>query len=153
MKKILTIYLLFLLASCASKKNTITEIEKIIYKTDTIVDKMIVTITEPVEHEVQIPCDSTYFEQKFKAGNSQFKVTRDKGQIKIVYVKDKTEKTDRDHVKKSNQLIKESVKKDTTIVRLSWWEKIMMHFWMIAFILIFILWIFGITPKTIIGIK
>lgn len=153
MKKTAFFIGLLFLVSCGTKKQITSQQEKIVYITDTIIDKMIVTITEPVEHEVQIPCDSTYFEQKFKAGNSQFKVTRDKGQIKIVYVKEKTEKTDRDHVKKSNQLIKESVKKDTTIVRLSWWEKIMMHFWMIAFILIFILWIFGITPKTIIGIK
>ena len=159
MKKLITIFLIiFLTFSCTTRKVE-KENEKIVYvdkiKRDSIFINKEVLKTDTLYNEILVDCDSTSFSQNFGDSKSNIKIVKEKGKVLIKYVKtpsetvyekiyvEKEEKKDSVVLDKSTKVIKEN---KTTFL-----ENVMNNIYKIGFFVTFILWIFGITPKFIIG--
>jgi len=93
---LLTIFLTSATWSCITKKEVTktTEkkdsinIENSYKQIDTVYKEKLVHLFEPLYTEVEIPCDSTKFNQSFKSGKSSYKITKEKGHVKIVFKRD-----------------------------------------------------------------
>lgn len=150
MKNISLILTCLILASCVSKKEITksetekTEINKV--RIDTIIKDKIIHETEFFTNEILIPCDSAKLKQSFKIGKNAYKIIKEKGEVKIVFKRDSSRSicesqykvliTQNDSLKtKLSTFNKEVIKKP-----------FLSDFWKIAFFIILILWILGITP-------
>ena len=159
MKKLITIFLIiFLTFSCTIRKVE-KENEKIVYvdkiKRDSIFINKEIIKTDTIFNEILVDCDSTSFSQSFGDSKSNIRIVKENGKVLIKYVKtpsetvyekiyvEKEEKKDSVVLDKSTKVIKEN---KTTFL-----ENVMNNIYKIGFFVTFILWIFGITPKFIIG--
>ena len=159
MKKLITIFLIiFLTFSCTTRKVE-KENEKIVYvdkiKRDSIFINKEIIKTDTIFNEILVDCDSTSFSQSFGDSKSNIRIVKENGKVLIKYVKspsetkyekiyiEKEEKKDSVVLDKSTKVIKEN---KTTFL-----ENVMNNIYKIGFFVTFILWIFGITPKFIIG--
>ena len=159
MKKLITIFLIiFLTFSCTTRKVE-KENEKIVYvdkiKRDSIFINKEVLKTDTLYNEIMVDCDSTKLSQSFGDSKSNIRIVKENGKVLIKYVKtpsetvyekiyvEKEEKKDSVVLDKSTKVIKEN---KTTFL-----ENVMNNIYKIGFFVTFILWIFGITPKFIIG--
>ena len=159
MKKLITIFLIiFLTFSCTTRKVE-KENEKIVYvdkiKRDSIFINKEIIKTDTIFNEILVDCDSTSFSQSFGDSKSNIKIIKEKGKVLIKYVKspsetiykniyvEKEEKRDSVVSEKNIKVIKEN---KTTFL-----ENILNNIYKVGFFIIFVLWIFGITPKFIIN--
>ena len=159
MKKLITIFLIiFLTFSCTIRKVE-KENEKIVYvdkiKRDSIFINKEIIKTDTIFNEILVDCDSTSFSQSFGDSKSNIRIVKENGKVLIKYVKtpsetvyekiyvEKEEKKDSVVLDKSTKVIKEN---KTTFL-----ENVINNIYKIGFFVTFILWIFGITPKFIIG--
>lgn len=156
---IILIFFIFLLGSCAPKR-IIEEKEKIVYvdkiKRDSIFIEKIINKTDTIENEIIIDCDSTALAQKFSDGKSTIKIVKEAGKVVIKYVKVPSESVsekiyiEKEESKDSIVSDKESkVVEETKDVKLTFWQKVQLHFFKIGFFIILVLWILGITPLRI----
>ena len=143
-----------ILASCNTSKKVIQEKQikdSIVYvdrvRIDTI--REVKTINQGFDTEINFKCDTTALNQSYKSGGVQYKVIKEKGQIKFIIKKDSSLCVDRyQSILKSKdslrKVINESIK-TKKIVRTPFFA----DFWRIAFFILLFLWIFGITPRFI----
>lgn len=160
MKKLIFIFLIstLIIFSCTTRRVEV-EKEKIVYvdkiKRDSIFINKEVLKTDTLYNEIMVDCDSTKLSQSFGDSKSNIKIVKENGKVLIKYVKvpsetvyekiyvEKEEKKDSVVLDKSTKVIKEN---KTTFL-----ENVMNNIYKIGFFVTFILWIFGITPKFIIG--
>lgn len=157
---IFSFLLIFLMGSCAPKR-IIEEKEKIVYvdkvKTDSVFIEKVIEKTDTINNEIIIDCDSTKFSQKFGDGKSNIKIVKEDGKVVIKYVKLPSEtKTEYVYVEKkeSNDSIvseKDNKQVDNT-THTTFWDKLGLKFYQTAFFIIFVLWLIGITPLKIFNI-
>ena len=155
---------LFLFFSCNTQKSVKEKIVKkdsIIYVTKLKVDTVKITetktISEPVNNDVVIPCDSLNYYQELASGKTRIIIKKEKGSVRIVYKKDSTENSNKKTIQSSfqkNDSIKatksETTKKNETVIEKTFWQKITSDIWKLLFFSILILWLIGITPGFII---
>lgn len=157
--KITTIFLiLFLTFSCTTRKVE-KENEKIVYvdriKRDSIFIDREITKTDTLYNEILVDCDSTSFSQNFGDSKSNIKIVKEKGKVLVKYIKTPSKTIyEKVYVEKENK--KDSVvsEKSTKVIKenkTTFLENVMNNIYKIGFFVTFILWIFGITPKFIIG--
>lgn len=151
---------LFLFFSCNTQKRVKEKIVKkdsIIYVTKLKVDAVKITetktISEPVNNDVVIPCDSLKYYQELASGKTRIIIKKEKGSVRIVYKKDSTENSNKETIQSSFQKndsiqnTKSEVSSTSeTIVQKTFWQKITSDVWRLLFFSILILWIIGITP-------
>lgn len=151
---------LFLFFSCNTQKRVKEKIVKkdsIIYVTKLKVDTVKITetktISEPVNNDVVIPCDSLKYYQELASGKTRIIIKKEKGSVRIVYKKDSTENSNKETIQSSFQKndsiqnTKSEVSSTSeTIVQKTFWQKITSDVWRLLFFSILILWIIGITP-------
>ena len=151
---------LFLFFSCNTQKRVKEKIVKkdsIIYVTKLKVDTVKITetktISEPVNNDVVIPCDSLKYYQELASGKTRIIIKKEKGSVRIVYKKDSTENSNKETIQSSFQKndsiqnTKSEVSSTSeTIVQKTFWQKITSDIWKLLFFSILILWIIGITP-------
>ncbi len=152
--------ILLLLFSCNTQKKVTEKIVKkdsIIYVTKLKVDTVKITetktISEPVNNDVVIPCDSLKYYQELASGKTRIIIKKEKGSVRIVYKKDSTENSNKKTIQSSfqkNDSIQNTKSKvsstSETIVQKTFWQKITSDVWRLLFFSILILWIIGITP-------
>lgn len=128
------ILLFGILISCGSRKSISTEkqrdsiqiVEKIKIDTFKIIEK--VTVTEPVYNEVNIPCDSTYFESKYQSGAVKYKIIKEKGNVRVVFEKDSLRNFEKElyhrALSEKDSLLKvvDKQKSEKKVVRESFWS-------------------------------
>ena len=159
MKKLIVLVLITIFAfSCTTRRVDKVE-EKIVYvdkvKKDSILINKEIIKTDTIFNEILVDCDSTSFSQKFGDSSSNIKIVKEKGKVLIKYVKSPSEtKYEKIYIEKENK--KDSVfsEKNIKIVKESkttFLENIMNNIYKIGFFVILVLWVFGITPKFIIG--
>ena len=155
---------LFLFFSCNTQKRVKEKIVKkdsIIYVTKLKVDTVKITetktISEPVNNDVVIPCDSLKYYQELASGKTRIIIKKEKGSVRIVYKKDSTENSNKETIQSSFQKndsiqnTKSEVSSTSeTIVQKTFWQKITSDVWRLLFFSILILWLIGITPGFII---
>lgn len=155
---------LFLFFSCNTQKRVKEKIVKkdsIIYVTKLKVDAVKITetktISEPVNNDVVIPCDSLKYYQELASGKTRIIIKKEKGSVRIVYKKDSTENSNKETIQSSFQKndsiqnTKSEVSSTSeTIVQKTFWQKITSDVWRLLFFSILILWLIGITPGLII---
>ena len=155
MKKLIIIFLIiFLTFSCTTRKVE-KENEKIVYvdkiKRDSIFINKEIIKTDTIFNEILVDCDSTYFSQKFGDKNSNIKIVKEKGKVLIKYVKSPTEtKYEKIYVEKEikkDSISTEKKVENTTKTKSNFFANI----YKIAFFVLLVLWILGITPKFIIS--
>ena len=159
MKKLIVLVLITIFAfSCTTRKVDKVE-EKIVYvdkvKKDSIFINKEIIKTDTIFNEILVDCDSTSFSQKFGDSSSNIKIVKEKGKVLIKYVKspsetiyknvyvEKEEKKDSVISEKNTKIIKEN--------RISFLDSVLKNIYKIGFFITLILWVFGITPKFIIG--
>ena len=156
--------ILLLLFSCNTQKKVTEKIVKkdsIIYVTKLKVDTVKITetktISEPVNNDVVIPCDSLKYYQELASGKTRIIIKKEKGSVRIVYKKDSTENSNKETIQSSFQKndsiqnTKSEVSSTSeTIVQKTFWQKITSDVWRLLFFSILILWLIGITPGFII---
>ena len=152
--------ILLLLFSCNTQKKVTEKIVKkdsIIYVTKLKVDTVKITetktISEPVNNDIVIPCDSLKYYQELASGKTRIIIKKEKGSVRIVYKKDSTENSNKETIQSSFQKndsiqnTKSEVSSTSeTIVQKTFWQKITSDVWRLLFFSILILWIIGITP-------
>ena len=152
--------ILLLLFSCNTQKKVTEKIVKkdsIIYvtklKVDTVKNTETTTISEPVNNDIVIPCDSLNYYQELASGKTRIIIKKEKGLVRIVYKKDSTENSNKKTIQSSfqkNDSIQNTKSKvsstSETIVQKTFWQKITSDVWRLLFFSILILWIIGITP-------
>ena len=159
MKKLIVLVLITIFAFSCTTRKVEKENEKIVYvdkiKRDSIFINKEIIKTDTIFNEILVDCDSTSFSQSFGDSKSNIKIVKENGKVLIKYVKtpsetvyekiyvEKEEKKDSVVLDKSTKVIKEN---KTTFL-----ENVMNNIYKIGFFVTFILWIFGITPKFIIG--
>ena len=155
MKKLITIFLIiFLTFSCTTRKVE-KENEKIVYvdkiKRDSIFINKEIIKTDTIFNEILVDCDSTSFSQSFGDSKSNIRIVKENGKVLIKYVKTPSEtKYEKIYVEK--EIKKDSVStekkvENTTKTKSNFFANI----YKIAFFVLLVLWILGITPKFIIS--
>lgn len=155
MKKLIVLVLITIFAfSCTTRKVDKVE-EKIVYvdkvKKDSIFINKEIIKTDTIFNEILVDCDSTSFSQKFGDSSSNIKIVKENGKVLIKYVKSPTEtKYEKIYVEK--EIKKDSVStekkvENTTKTKSNFFANI----YKIAFFVLLVLWILGITPKFIIS--
>lgn len=164
MKKLISLCLILILVSCNLRKK-VTEVhekkDSLVYvtklKTDTI--RIIETkiVSEPVNNDIVIPCDSLKYYQELASGKTRIIIKKEKGSVRIIYKKDPSESSNKEVYKNSvqkNDSIKvtksETSTKNETVIEKTFWQKITSDIWRLLFFSILILWLIGITPGFII---
>lgn len=149
--------------SCVSKKEVTKNtdkkdsinIETNKVRIDTIYKERIVQMFEPIYNEVEIPCDSTKFNQSFKSGKTSYKIIKERGQVKIVFKKDSSNLICENQYKvlyRENAALKSKISSlDKTFSKEVVKKPFFANLWQILFFIIFVLWILGITPKFLIS--
>lgn len=167
MKKINIILITILLTSvtwsCVSKKSVFENthqkdsinIETNKVRIDTIYKEKIIHNTEFFTNEVLIPCDSAKFNQSFELGKAKYKVTKEKGSVRIVFKRDSGQfkqaneykyiYRQNDSLKRLISIYNKAEKKE--VVK----EPFFNGLWKILFFIVLFLWFFGITPKFLIS--
>jgi hypothetical protein len=147
---IITILLVSGIWSCNSTKKvaTTTQIkDSIVFvnKIDTI--REFKTIFKGFDTQLNFKCDSTALNQVYKSGDVQYKIIKEKGEIRFLIKKDTIflKDTYKSKSKDSLQRVVNKSIENKTIVR----KPFFADFWKIAFFILLILWIFGITPMFI----
>lgn len=155
MKKLIVLVLITIFAfSCTTRKVDKVE-EKIVYvdkvKKDSIFINKEIIKTDTIFNEILVDCDSTSFSQKFGDSNSNIKIVKEKGKVLIKYVKSPTEtKYEKIYVEKEikkDSISTEKKVENTTKTKSNFFTNI----YKIAFFVLLVLWILGITPKFIIS--
>jgi hypothetical protein len=162
MKKLILLLAVFLTSCTTSKKFTekTTTKDSIVYvdklRIDTVKITENKTVTEPVYVEVEIPCDSLVYYQKIENGKSQFKISKENGKVKIMYKQDslvdKYKSLYEKSIVKMDSIAKVkmvSETKEKKIVHQTFWQALIAKIWQILFIIVLVLWCFGITPRLI----
>ena len=159
MKKLIVLVLITIFAfSCTTRRVDKVE-EKIVYvdkvKKDSILINKEIIKTDTIFNEILVDCDSTSFSQKFGDSSSNIKIVKEKGKVLIKYVKSPSEtKYEKIYIEKENKEDSVFSEKNIKIVKESkttFLENIMNNIYKIGFFVILVLWVFGITPKFIIG--
>lgn len=131
-----------------------------------ISEKEVSIIEKPVYIEVEAECDSSDMNQVIESGGTKFEIEKRNGKILIRYKKDSTELSkykeyNRELIKERDSLVmvkskidtivveKEVLKSEKETVKTSWKDGLLKNLWFILFIITFVLWFFGITPKFI----
>ena len=159
MKKLIVLVLITIFAfSCTTRKVDKAE-EKIVYvdkvKKDSIFINKEIIKTDTIFNEILVDCDSTSFSQKFGDSSSNIKIVKEKGKVLIKYVKSPTEtKYEKIYVEK--EIKKDSVfsEKNIKVIKenkTTFLDNVLNNIYKIAFFVLLVLWILGITPKFIIG--
>lgn len=155
MKKLIALVLITIFAfSCTTRKVDKVE-EKIVYvdkvKKDSIFINKEIIKTDTIFNEILVDCDSTSFSQKFGDSSSNIKIVKEKGKVLIKYVKSPSEtKYEKIYIEKENKEDSISTEKkveNTTKTKSNFFANI----YKIAFFVLLVLWILGITPKFIIS--
>ena len=155
MKKLIVLVLITIFAfSCTTRKVDKVE-EKIVYvdkvKKDSIFINKEIIKTDTIFNEILVDCDSTSFSQKFGDSSSNIKIVKEKGKVLIKYVKSPTEtKYEKIYVEKEikkDSISTEKKVESTTKTKSNFFANI----YKIAFFVLLVLWILGITPKFIIS--
>ena len=155
MKKLIVLVLITIFAfSCTTRKVEKVE-EKIVYvdkvKKDSIFINKEIIKTDTIFNEILVDCDSTSFSQNFGDSNSNIKIVKEKGKVLIKYVKSPTEtKYEKIYVEKEikkDSISTEKKVENTTKTKRNFFANI----YKIAFFVLLVLWILGITPKFIIS--
>ena len=155
MKKLITIFLIiFLTFSCTTRKVE-KENEKIVYvdkiKRDSIFINKEIIKTDTIFNEILVDCDSTSFSQSFGDSKSNIRIVKENGKVLIKYVKTPSEtKYEKIYIEKENKKDSISTEKkveNTTKTKSNFFANI----YKIAFLVLLVLWILGITPKFIIS--
>ena len=155
MKKLIALVLITIFAfSCTTRKVDKVE-EKIVYvdkvKKDSIFINKEIIKTDTIFNEILVDCDSTSFSQKFGDSSSNIKIVKEKGKVLIKYVKSPSEtKYEKIYIEKENKKDSISTEKkveNTTKTKSNFFANI----YKIAFFVLLVLWILGITPKFIIS--
>ena len=155
MKKLIVLVLITIFAfSCTTRKVDKVE-EKIVYvdkvKKDSIFINKEIIKTDTIFNEILVDCDSTSFSQKFGDSSSNIKIVKEKGKVLIKYVKSPSEtKYENIYIEKENKKDSISIEKkveNTTKTKSNFFANI----YKIAFLVLLVLWILGITPKFIIS--
>mgnify|MGYP003598547599 FL=1 len=155
MKKLIVLVLITIFAfSCTTRKVDKVE-EKIVYvdkvKKDSIFINKEIIKTDTIFNEILVDCDSTSFSQKFGDSSSNIKIVKEKGKVLIKYVKSPTEtKYEKIYVEKEikkDSISTEKKVENTTKTKSNFFSNI----YKIAFFVLLVLWILGITPKFIIS--
>ena len=155
MKKLIVLVLITIFAfSCTTRKVDKVE-EKIVYvdkvKKDSIFINKEIIKTDTIFNEILVDCDSTSFSQKFGDSSSNIKIVKEKGKVLIKYVKSPTEtKYEKIYVEKEikkDSISTEKKVENTTKTKSNFFTNI----YKIAFFVLLVLWILGITPKFIIS--
>lgn len=146
--------------SCATKKSVATQdikkdsivVENKTIRIDTVKEFKTIRITEPSENKIIIKCDSTAFNQVFKSGRSSYEIIKKNGVIKFDIKNDSS--TCVDYQKYQKTIIKNDSLKRIISIHDKIEKKVIVKYnlWQIAFFVILILWIFGITPRFLIKI-
>ncbi len=138
------------------KKDSIVYVNK--YKTDTIRTEKIVRVTEPVYTEVKIPCDSLKYSSSFDNGKVRYKIIKEKGEVKVIFQKESLTNTYKSEYEKTTQkydsiskVLKDIKNSSKEVVTQTFWQKLVSNLWFALFVLFFILWLFGVTPKFLIS--
>ena len=155
MKKLIVLVLITIFAfSCTTRKVDKVE-EKIVYvdkvKKDSIFINKEIIKTDTIFNEILVDCDSTSFSQKFGDSSSNIKIVKEKGKVLIKYVKSPSEtKYEKIYVEKEikkDSISTEKKVENTTKTKSNFFTNI----YKIAFFVLLVLWILGITPKFIIS--
>ena len=155
MKKLIVLVLITIFAfSCATRKVDKVE-EKIVYidkvKKDSIFINKEIIKTDTIFNEILVDCDSTSFSQNFGDSSSNIKIVKENGKVLIKYVKSPTEtKYEKIYVEKEikkDSISTEKKVENTTKTKSNFFANI----YKIAFFVLLVLWILGITPKFIIS--
>ena len=159
MKKLIVLVLIIIFAfSCTTRKVDKVE-EKIVYvdkvKKDSIFINKEIIKTDTIFNEILVDCDSTSFSQKFGDSSSNIKIVKEKGKVLIKYVKSPSEtKYEKIYIEKENK--KDSVfsEKNIKVIKenkTTFLDNVLNNIYKIAFFVLLVLWILGITPKFIIS--
>ena len=155
MKKLIVLVLITIFAfSCTTRKVDKVE-EKIVYvdkvKKDSIFINKEIIKTDTIFNEILVDCDSTSFSQKFGDSSSNIKIVKEKGKVLIKYVKSPSEtKYEKIYIEKENKKDSISTEKkveNTTKTK----SNLFANIYKIAFLVLLVLWVLGITPKFIIS--
>lgn len=123
-------------------KDSIVIVEKI--RIDTIREKIIES--KGFDSEINFKCDSSALNQSYKSGGVQYKVIKEKGEIKFIIKKDSSFITEKYkslwQSKDSLQRVVNKSIESSKIVR----KPLFSDFWKIAFFVLLGFWVFGITP-------
>ena len=155
MKKLIVLVLITIFAfSCTTRKVDKVE-EKIVYvdkvKKDSISINKEIIKTDTIFNEILVDCDSTSFSQKFGDSSSNIKIVKEKGKVLIKYVKSPSEtKYEKIYIEKEikkDSISTEKKVENTTKTKSNFFANI----YKIAFFVLLVLWVLGITPKFIIS--
>lgn len=155
MKKLIVLVLITIFAfSCTTRKVDKVE-EKIVYvdkvKKDSIFINKEIIKTDTIFNEILVDCDSTSFSQKFGDSSSNIKIVKENGKVLIKYVKSPTEtKYEKIYIEKEikkDSISTEKKVESTTKTKSNFFANI----YKIAFFVLLVLWILGITPKFIVS--
>lgn len=159
MKKLIIMFLIvFLTFSCTTRKVE-KENEKIVYvdkiKRDSIFINKEIIKTDTIFNEILVDCDSTSFSQNFGDSDSNIKIVKEKGKVLIKYVKSPTE-TVYEKIYVEKEIKKDSVfsEKNIKVIKenkTTFLDNVLNNIYKIAFFVLLVLWILGITPKFIIS--
>lgn len=159
MKKLIIMFLIvFLTFSCTTRKVE-KENEKIVYvdkvKKDSIFINKEIIKTDTIFNEILVDCDSTSFSQNFGDSDSNIKIVKEKGKVLIKYVKSPTE-TVYEKIYAEKEIKKDSVfsEKNIKVIKenkTTFLDNVLNNIYKIAFFVLLVLWILGITPKFIIS--
>ena len=150
--------IVFLTFSCTTRKVE-KENEKIVYvdkiKRDSIFINKEIIKTDTIFNEILVDCDSTSFSQNFGDSNSNIKIVKEKGKVLIKYVKSPTE-TVYEKIYVEKEIKKDSVfsEKNIKVIKenkTTFLDNVLNNIYKIAFFVLLVLWILGITPKFIIS--
>ena len=155
---------LLLFFSCNTQKKVIEKVVKkdsVVFVTKLKVDTVKITetktISEPVNNDIVIPCDSLKYYQELASGKTRIIIKKEKGTVRIIYKKDTSENSNKEVYKNSvqkNDSIKttksETSTKNKIVIEKTFWQKITSDIWRLLFFSILILWVIGITPGFII---
>lgn len=129
-----------------------------------IFDKEVTIVEKPIYVEIEAECDSSDLKQIVDTGGNKFEIEKRDGKILIRYKKDSTELSkykeyNRELIKERDSLLivksetdtiiieKVIDSKETLVVKTSWKDNLLKNLWFIFFIIIFVLWLFGFTPR------
>jgi len=163
MKYLVLILTIIVFNSCQTQKKVIEKIvtkDSLIYvtkyKTDSIKIIERDTITVPFNNYIQIDCDSTKFEQTLNTGKSNLNIKKEKGKVFINYNQEilvnKYKSLYEQSLIKIDSISKiknTSLESTKTIIKETFWQSLLSNIWKLLFFIVFILWIFNITPINI----
>ena len=159
MKKLIVLVLITIFAFSCTTRKVEKENEKIVYvdkvKKDSIFINKEIIKTDTIFNEILVDCDSTSFSQNFGDSNSNIKIVKEKGKVLIKYVKSPTE-TVYEKIYVEKEIKKDSVfsEKNIKVIKenkTTFLDNVLNNIYKIAFFVLLVLWILGITPKFIIS--